>query len=618
MASIPYKPFPSTTPTDRPTPYLNVRAMPEAFGVNIGEALARGGDELFGRAMALQQLENQSAADDLSNEFIIQSSDLRAKYHSLEGKDAPEQLEKYARDLDELRGKIREGARNPYTGKLYDSHTRGFLAREVYSGAQHAATENKRYHNKVIDNKEVAAHDEVAHRPQSERTVAAQTSTLRDVYRQRAAMKGWDTDTEQIEYQRGLSKLLYTQITSLAKNNPEAADKLLKDNEINLYGDDLPKAQAIVDTHMRVQGAVSIAEQIVKPPEEGKFDKSLEDYIREATKKADEIRPDDALMRSQVQNDVIARYHKLYGAKREADAERKNVMDKAVTGGYGRLPSSVAEMLKLHPEIENAWQKMTDTQRKPYFSAIANLQKMPDLSRRNYEFSQEGIERYEELIGMRHANPKEFLSLNLPSEQFRVPTIQSLIRMQAELQKKADEDPRVGAALTMIRNARGNVMSELGIDKRTEANKENYDRFVGALQMGLDRLREEGKKQPKQEDILALGDALMFQKAVPRFGGIFGGIFGTAKEEPIYNVTVPDKIKKEFTEEYRKTFKQDPSEEEIRREYVRSQLRNLGKGKPDTLATPPKPGKKEQDNPKKPEERKPPLKQRPQPDMEGI
>lgn len=615
MASIPYKPFPDVTPTDRPTPYLSTRAMPEAFGVNIGEALSRSGDELFGRAMALQQLRNQSDADELYSEYIIESSKLRAKYQTLEGKDAPDQFEKHAKDLDDLRQQIGGKASNNFTRKLYDSHTRGFMSREVYSAAQHAATENKRYNHKVIDDKEISVHDEVSHRPASERTIAASQSTLRDVYRQRAAMKGWDIDTEQIEYQRGLSKLLYTQITSLSKSNPEAADRLLKENEINLYGDDLPRAQGIVDSAMRVKGSTAIAEGIVKPPEGEKFEKSLQDYIKEATDKATEVRPDDPLMRSATQDAVIARYHKLYGAKREADAANKNVMDRAVTGGYGRLPASVAEMLKLHPEVEATWQKMTDTQRKPYFSAIANLQKMPDLSRRNYEFSQEGVERYQELIGMKNNNPQEFLNLHLPSEQFRIPTIQALIRMQGDLGKKAEEDPRVSHALNIIRNARGPVMDELNIYRRTESTKEDYDRFVGALQMGLDRLREEKKAPPKQEEIIALADSLMFRKATPRFGGIFGGIFGTSKEEPIYNVTVPDKIRTEFIEQYKKTFKQDPTDEEIRREYVRSQLRNLGKSQ---LSKPTVPKKTEQDNPAKPEERKPPLKQRPQPDLEGI
>src|SRR5439155_1423473 len=137
-----------------------------------------------------------------------------------------------------------------------------------------------------------------------------------------------------------------------------------------------------------------------------------------------EARPDDPLMRSATENAVIARYHKLYGAKREADAINKNTIDRAVTGGYGKLPSSVAEMLKMDPEIANAWQHMTDSQRKPYFTAIASLQKMPDLERRNYEGSQEGLERYQELLGMRHTNPRAFMDLHLSSEQFTRPTLQ--------------------------------------------------------------------------------------------------------------------------------------------------------------------------------------------------
>src|SRR5881296_1863655 len=158
MPAIPYKPFPDESPADRPTPYLSAHALPEAFGVNIGEALHRSGDELFGRAKALQELRNQADADELHSKYVIESSKLRAQYQSSEGKDAPDRLEGHMKDLETLRQQIGSEAKNDFTRKLYDGHTRGFMAREVYSAAQHAATENKRYNNKVLDDKLVSVH----------------------------------------------------------------------------------------------------------------------------------------------------------------------------------------------------------------------------------------------------------------------------------------------------------------------------------------------------------------------------------------------------------------------------------------------------------------------------
>jgi len=70
MAQVPYKPVPDVQPEDRATPYFHVNAVSEAFGANIGSAISHLGsqieqssDQLFGRAVALQKLRNETEAD---------------------------------------------------------------------------------------------------------------------------------------------------------------------------------------------------------------------------------------------------------------------------------------------------------------------------------------------------------------------------------------------------------------------------------------------------------------------------------------------------------------------------------------------------------------------------
>jgi len=594
MAQVPYKPVPDVAYADNPAPYFHINAISDAFGANIGQALSHLGsqiehssDQLFGRAVALQQLKNQSRADELSTQYTIESSDLRAKFQSLEGKAAPDQLMAHEKDLENLRVKIGGQAENDFTRKLYDSHTRGYLGREIYSAAGHAATENKKYNKKVVNDREIDVHNEVAHRPGDPETIQAGVKTLRDLYHDRAALEHWDLDVEQSEYSKGLSKLLYTQITQMAKNNPMAADKMLKEHEVNLYGDDFTKASAIVDDHMRIQGSAVLAEQIVKPPADGKFEKSEQEYLQEADKAANVQRPDDSLFRKQLQDNVISRYRKLYGAKREFENTQKMIVDKAIVGSYGSRPTTIQELLKSDPEVEHAWQNMNDTQKKPFYAAVLNNAKIPDIERRNYENSREGLDRYQELLGMRNSNPKEFMEQTLGNEKFTPGTLQRFAKMQADTAAKAEGDPRVSHALGVIRNGRGPVMEELGIYKRTDSTKEDYDRFQGALQMWLEEFQQREKRPPKEAEILEGADQLMFRKAVPRFLGIFGG-----KEEPVYNISVPNTVRDSVRESVKKAGGNEPTDEEIRREYVRMQLKKLGSGTSSS--------KKDQSKPAKP------------------
>jgi hypothetical protein len=580
MPAIPYKPFPDQEPTDRPTPYLNVRALPEAFGVNIGEALHRSGDELFGRAMALQQVRNHSDADELSSKYIIEAGKLRAQFNSLEGKNSPDALEQHGEDLENLRTKIGSEAKNDFTRKLYDGHTRGFMAREVFAAGGRAGEQNKQYNHKVIEDGKIAVHDEIAHRPGDQKTIDAAKERLKFLSNAGSDLKGYKGETREVEERRDFSKLLRTQIISEAKKNPFNAERLLKVNEADIQGDDLTAVRDAVDNFKITKGSQIIAEDLIKPPIDGRFDKSEEEYLKAGTEKAG----DDPLMRKAVQSAVTGRYNMFKTANRNYYYDLEQILSRAITGDYGKFPASIPDMLKLHPEIEDAWQKLPASMRGKYYSSIAALQKMPDLERRSYERGSEGIQRYQTLIGMKHENPRDFMNIHIPGEQFTVPTIQSLIRMQADLSKKADEDPRMPHALQVIRNNRGIELNELGILKHTESNSDEYYRFVGAIQMGLDKLKKEKGGEPKDEEILTMADEVMKHKTFPWYR------FDKTNEEPMYNKPVPDKWREDMVEAAKKLGKEQPTEEDIRRSYVRKLFREsktgaTGKTKDQSRAT---------------------------------
>ena len=69
MAQVPYSPVPDVAPSDTATPRVSVATPEAAFGgatakaiENLGTTVQGAGNELFGRAVALQQLNNETEA----------------------------------------------------------------------------------------------------------------------------------------------------------------------------------------------------------------------------------------------------------------------------------------------------------------------------------------------------------------------------------------------------------------------------------------------------------------------------------------------------------------------------------------------------------------------------
>src|SRR5215469_1107455 len=121
MAQVPYQPFATAEP-QAGGEKIAVSTPGAAFGENVGAALQQlgstgeqVGNELFGRAMALQDLKNENDARAAQSEYAEKASLLHAQFGSQLGKDANDQsLQAYikARTIFETRS---EGPCKPLT-----------------------------------------------------------------------------------------------------------------------------------------------------------------------------------------------------------------------------------------------------------------------------------------------------------------------------------------------------------------------------------------------------------------------------------------------------------------------------------------------------------------------
>src|SRR5580692_3382076 len=113
MPRVPYEPFATAQPIS-PGEGVSVSTPGAAFGTNVGEALSRlgstteqVGNELFTRAIALQDLKNENDARQAQTDFANKSSQMHAEFGALTGQAASDALPGFLKDQAALRTQLR-------------------------------------------------------------------------------------------------------------------------------------------------------------------------------------------------------------------------------------------------------------------------------------------------------------------------------------------------------------------------------------------------------------------------------------------------------------------------------------------------------------------------------
>jgi GH24 family phage-related lysozyme (muramidase) len=172
MPQVPYSPIPEVEPISRGTPTASVATPPAAFGANVGEAIqglgkaAEGvGNELFVRAVALQQVHNEAEKDNLVSASIRASGDLDNKFRLLAGSDPQDKLQDHIKALSDSREGFSSAASNPVVKKGFDSDTMRRYSYDVINAGNYAATELKKFSRQSLIASEDAKIDKMVADP---------------------------------------------------------------------------------------------------------------------------------------------------------------------------------------------------------------------------------------------------------------------------------------------------------------------------------------------------------------------------------------------------------------------------------------------------------------------
>src|SRR5215467_12045326 len=152
MPQVPYSSVPDVAPQDVPAPLIRERTDPNMFGGNVarsiegmGTTLDKVGDELYSRALAMQQLQNETAKTNAAADLENRVSERRNQFLQQQGQNAsPDALSAFREGVESDRQSVRAGLPNDMSRKMFDGEAFSIQRRAIDAASIHSATELRR------------------------------------------------------------------------------------------------------------------------------------------------------------------------------------------------------------------------------------------------------------------------------------------------------------------------------------------------------------------------------------------------------------------------------------------------------------------------------------------
>jgi len=462
----------------------------------FGKALEGAGTEIFGRAIALQNLVNDADAREATTGYMMRVADLHAEFNARQGKDAIDALPKFKEDLVTIRKEIREGLQNPMAQKLYDSESQGTMSRTMFSGAAHAASAAKSYSIQQLESEATY----LKNAPYADPNDPVEFATRRDqiiaaTYRL-GSLKAGISDPNDPMMKAGVliatSEQRANQLIAVARKQPNVASGMLEEFKGELTIGDYQKVENIVRTQSRSVGSANIGRDVWMwgrgdpntPP------KPLEEMNEEARRRAKQLDPNDPLLEKHAVDAVWANYNQ--GRRGQIDAERTN---RGIVAGAIGAGVKTEQELRLDPKVAKAIDALPDAAKNAIPARINSFNKSRDLVTNQ--------ETDRKVLGIMRTNREAFLDLDIESiDGLNATDKRKYLDFQLKIKENPRDDPRVMRAASIIRASRGEELKALKVDRFTDQNSDQYYAYLGTLADAIDQWQEDhAGKRPTDKDL---------------------------------------------------------------------------------------------------------------------
>ena len=234
MAQVPYSGVPETSPQLSSTPTVQSNVSDAAFGSQqaqglgqMGKGFEHAGNELFTRAIALQQLDQQMKALNANADAADKISDEYAKFSTLEGRAAMAALPDFKKRVQDIHGEIGQGLESDYARKLYMQESRAMQTRVYFSAAKHAGDQFKHYLTGSSQAAIESARRTAGVMPDDDGAYDASLKTNEREAKSMGQLRGWSEEQTKNFLDKSNSETVVARTQALAERDPVAAQKVL-------------------------------------------------------------------------------------------------------------------------------------------------------------------------------------------------------------------------------------------------------------------------------------------------------------------------------------------------------------------------------------------------------
>lgn len=565
MATVPYNPVPQAALADIPTPEMNPRIPAAAFGGEVAQAASgfgkvaeHAGDEIFQRAIALQNLDNEAQAKQAASDYQIKVGELHANYSSLQGKDAVDGFKKYTQDISALRHQMRDGLSTSMAQKHFDSDSLSTMGRTIFNGAGHAATENKKYVLGASAARVETATNAAFSDPSEAAFNDGKKIIEREIRGTQSGVLGRSPEQTDEAVHQSVSSLTSKRIVGLSRTDPFKAATMLEANKPNLTPEDFLRADNTVRAQSRAVGSVNIANGIYEAGKGSDVEpaKPLSIMEAEARAAAKDKDPNDPLLETHTVSALRAQYNQDLYAKKQENWQNEQTVAAAIAKG-----AKNEQELRADPVIAGAIDALPKDKRLNIPARINSYNAARD------KVANE--EQFRTLIGMSNNDVEGFLNVDPYSQKnLNQQQMNQIAARQVKLKASQSQDPRVDRAISWMRGGMGAQMEALGVFKRTASNKDDYDHLTGTVQSALDLWQETHNKPPTNKEFLEQIAPQVLQQRTEK-----GWLWNSKK--PFFTQDVPSDFTEKAKADVIAKGGLEPTSDQIYKAYVRTQLMKL-------------------------------------------
>lgn len=564
MPQVPYTGAPTVSPTERGVGGMSTNASAESFGAasarglarqgeaeaGLGRTLEKAGDEIFGRAIAMQDLANHTEADEAHNKYILESIKLRSDFMNLQGQDAKNGLEAHNKTLQDLRERIGSTLTNPMSKKLYDTASGNTFTHAVVSAGQHAGAMMKQWTLNTSKAKVDLLIKQANQDPTDERLFQSTRAEIIDAAKFESAQLGMGEGSPQEELliATKISTLSRDRILELSRKDPAAAAALLEKTK-DLLSSDRGYVENTVRGQMRSAGSVDLANRIYEDNRDGgKTFEEMEKQVRAAAEK--EKRGDPLFVQA-----AVSAFQNRWHIGQRAEKEELAADHQAV---YSAINSGVADTkaLRADPKLAPVIDRLTKTD--PKF--VLGIDKMLEARNKKADFDTSKA-NYDRLQGMALRDREVFLNQDLYAVPMQEDHRNRILKLREGMIKRDLDDPHTFRALRQIQAVYGASMKELGIYRRKD-NEADFDKFVGGLRSALHAWTDTHKKAPTEDEVVRIiGPSLLREVTEPAWFG------WSTRKVPVFKAEIPEEARKVLEADAVNRGLPSPSEDAMRRDY---------------------------------------------------